>query len=76
MNTFEDEVLELLVEEAEVEEPTKAMPCIPPQITNIHVAPCHSPAINIVVKLFKYEVDFKIYLKSLLQTDSSLHFHK
>ena len=29
MNTFEDEVLELLVEEAEVEEPTKAMPCIP-----------------------------------------------
>ena len=29
MNTFEDEVLELLVEEAEKEEAPKAMPCIP-----------------------------------------------
>ena len=29
MNNFEDEVLELLVEEAEIEEAPKAMPCIP-----------------------------------------------
>ena len=29
MNNFEDEVLELLVEDAEIEEPKKAMPCIP-----------------------------------------------
>ena len=29
MNTFDEEVLELLAEETKIEEPTKAMPCIP-----------------------------------------------